>query len=114
MEQNYNIWELLQPEEENHDDDENELLPGLKNGRWITVDPADAGEEEETVLFRTFVDAAIGGKTKRIWSKGSPYMLLLSIKDGESEPQVTISNQSGTLGLSRACVCPLVRACFFC
>ncbi|MCJ1465306.1 hypothetical protein MMC07_003923 [Pseudocyphellaria aurata] len=102
MKQNCDIWELLQPEEENYDDDENELLPGLKNGRWITVDPADAGEEDEKVLFRTFVNAAIGGKTKRIWSNSSPYMVLLSIKDGESEPQVTLSNQSGTLGLSRA------------
>lgn len=89
MEQNYDIWELLQPEEENYEDDNNELLPGLKNARWITVEQNDAGEEDETVLFRTFVDAAIGGKTKRIWSQGSPYMLLLSIKEGESEPQVT-------------------------
>lgn len=103
MEQHYNIWEPTQPEEEYIDNDDNELLPELKNGRWITVEPEDAGEEDETVLFRTFVNAAIGGKTKRIWSQGSPYMLLLSIKDGESEPQVTISNQSGTLGLSRAC-----------
>lgn len=102
MEQNYDIWELLQPEEENYDDDANGLLPELRNGRWITVEQDDAGEEDETVLFRTFVNAAIGGKTKRIWSQGSPYMLLLSIKDGESEPQVTICNQSGTLGLSRA------------
>lgn len=113
MEQNYDIWELLQPEEENYDDDANELLPGLRNGRWITVEQDDAGEEDETVLFRTFVNAAIGGKTKRIWSQGSPYMLLLSIKEGESEPQVTICNQSGTLGLSRACEYPILPGCFF-
>lgn len=113
MEQNYDIWELLQPEEENYDDDANGLLPELRNGRWITVEQDDAGEEDETVLFRTFVNAAIGGKTKRIWSQGSPYMLLLSIKDGESEPQVTICNQSGTLGLSRACEFPILPGCFF-
>jgi len=34
-------------------------------------------------------------------SKGAPYMLLLSTKEGESEPKVTICNQSGTLGLTR-------------
>ena len=101
MEQNCSIWELLQPEEENHDDED--LLPGLDNGRWITVEHDDAGDEDEKVLFRTFVNAAIGGKRTRINSQGSPYLLLLSIKKGESEPKVTICNQSGSLALSRDC-----------
>ena len=61
----------------------------------------DAGEEDETVIFRTFVNAAIGSRKTRVRSKGAPYMLILSTKDGESEPKVTICNQSGTLGLSR-------------
>lgn len=99
MEQNYNIWEFLQPEEETYDDDD--LVPGLENGRWITVEQDDAGEEDETVIFRTFVNAAIGGKRSRVRSRGAPYMLLLSTKEGESEPKVTICNQSGTLGLTR-------------
>ena len=99
LEQNYNIWEFLQPEEETYDDDD--LIPGLENGRWITVEQDDAGEEDETVIFRTFVNAAIGGKRSRVRSKGAPYMLLLSTKEGESEPKVTICNQSGTLGLTR-------------
>lgn len=102
MEQNCNIWEPLQPEEENYDNDE-ELLPGLENGRWITVESDDAGEEDEKVLFRTFVNAAIGRKRTRIHSQGSPYLLLLSIKQGESEPKVTICNQTGSLGLSKDC-----------
>ena len=97
--QNYNIWELLQPEEETYDEDD--LLPGLETGRWITVEQDDAGEEEEKVLFRTFVDAAIGSKKYRMRSKGAPYMLLLSTKEGESEPKVTLCNQSGTLCLTR-------------
>ncbi|KAL9099199.1 MAG: hypothetical protein Q9163_005264 [Psora crenata] len=97
--QNYNIWELLQPEEETYDDDD--LLPGLENGRWITVEQDDAGEEDEKVLFRTFVDAAIGSKKYRMRSKGAPYMILLSTKVGESEPKVTLCNQSGTLCLTR-------------
>ena len=97
--QNYNIWELLQPEEETYDQDD--LLPCLENGRWITVEQDDAGEEDEQVLFRTFVNAAIGGKRHRMRSKGAPYMLLLSTKEGESEPKVTLCNQSGTLCLTR-------------
>ena len=97
--QNCNIWELLQPEEETYDDED--LLPGLENGRWITVEQDDAGEEDEQVLFRTYVNAAIGGKRYRMRSKGAPYMLLLSTKEGESEPKVTLCNQSGTLCLTR-------------
>ena len=97
--QNCNLWELLQPEEETYDDED--LLPGLENGRWITVEQDDAGEEDEQVLFRTYVNAAIGGKRYRMRSKGAPYMLLLSTKEGESEPKVTLCNQSGTLCLTR-------------
>ncbi len=97
--QNYNIWELLQPEEETYDQED--LLPALENSRWITVEQDDAGEEDEQVLFRTFVNAAIGGKRYRMRSKGAPYMLLLSTKEGESEPKVTLCNQSGTLCLTR-------------
>ena len=97
--QNYNIWELLQPEEETYDEDD--LMPGLENGRWITVEQDDAGEQDEQVLFRTFVDAAIGSKKYRMRSKGAPYMLLLSTKEGQSEPKVTLCNQSGTLSLTR-------------
>ena len=99
--QNLDIWEVLQPEEnlENNSD----FFDGQKNARWITVEPEDAGDEEEKVLFRTFVNAGIGGKKFRMRTKGAPYMLLLSTRDGESEPKVTICNQSGTLCLQRDC-----------
>ncbi|KAI9723315.1 MAG: hypothetical protein M1812_001198 [Candelaria pacifica] len=97
--QNLNIWELLQPEEENFEEDD--LLPGLENSRWITVEQEDAGEEDEQVLFRTFVNAEIGSKALRMKSRGAPYLLILSTKEGDSEPKVTICNQSGTLGLTR-------------
>ncbi|KAL8987411.1 MAG: hypothetical protein Q9169_008702, partial [Polycauliona sp. 2 TL-2023] len=98
IDQNINIWELLQPEEETFDDD---LLPGSDNQRWVTVEKDDAGAEDETVLHRTFVNAAIGSKKYRIKSRGAPYMLVLSTKDGESQPKVTICNQSGTISLTR-------------
>ena len=99
---NLGIWELTQPEEENFTD--NELTLGdFDNGRWITVDEEDAGREDEKVLFRSFVNASIGAKGTRMRTKGAPYMLLLSTKEGLSEPQVTICNQSGTLGLTRDC-----------
>ena len=102
LEQNCNIWELLQPEEETYDErDEKDFLLGVDNARWITVEQEDAGEEHETILFRTFVNASIGGKKLRMKSRGAPYLLILSTKEGESEPKVTICNQSGTLGLTR-------------
>ncbi|KAI9754855.1 MAG: hypothetical protein M4579_004512 [Chaenotheca gracillima] len=97
--QNLNIWELLQPEEETFEDDD--ILPGLEHGRWVTVEQEDAGEEGEHVLFRTFVNAEIGSKALRIKSRGAPYLLLLSVKEGESEPKVTICNQSGTFAMTR-------------
>ncbi|KAI9846413.1 MAG: hypothetical protein M1837_004004 [Sclerophora amabilis] len=99
LRQNLNIWELLQPEEESFEDEN--LMPGLENGRWITVEHEDAGEEDEHVLLRTFVNAEIGSKALRIKSRGAPYLLLLSVKEGESEPKVTITNQSGTFGMTR-------------
>ncbi len=79
------------------------LTAWMDDGRWITVDKDDAGEEEEKVLFRAFVNATIGSKRHRIRSKGAPYMLLLYTKKGESEIQVTISSQSGSCGLNRSC-----------
>ncbi|KAL8685858.1 MAG: hypothetical protein Q9218_007501 [Villophora microphyllina] len=100
MDQNINIWELLQPEEE-ETLDEGTMLPELDSQRWITVEQDDAGEEDEKVLFRTFVNAAIGSKKYRIKSRGAPYMLMLSTKDGESQPKVTICNQSGSISLTR-------------
>lgn len=99
---NLNIWELMQPEEESFEDDH---LFAMDHGRWVVVDQDDAGDEDEQVLFRTFVNASIGVKRYRMRSRGAPYMLILSTKDGESEPKVTITNQSGTFGLSRECTC---------
>lgn len=57
------------------------------------------------MIYRTFVNAAIGGKRNRVRSRGAPYMLLLSTKEGESEPKLTICNQSGTLSMTRNCEC---------
>lgn len=79
------------------------LTAWMDDGRWITVERDDAGEEEEKVLFRTFVNATIGSKRRRYRSKGAPYMLLLYTKKGESEIQVTMSSQSGSCGLNRSC-----------
>ncbi|XHG03727.1 hypothetical protein AWENTII_007020 [Aspergillus wentii] len=97
--QNFEIWESLQSEE-SLENGGNAFI-GLGNARWITVEQEDAGDEEEKVLFRTFVNAGIGGKKFRMRTKGAPYMLLLSTRDGESEPKITICNQSGTLCLQR-------------
>lgn len=71
--QNLNIWELQQPEEENFEDID--MIPGLENGRWITVEQDHAGEEDEEVLFRTFVNAEIGTRRLRMKSRGAPYMV---------------------------------------
>lgn len=94
MEQNHYIID----EEQFRSDDV--LTAWTDDGRWITVEQDDAGEEDEKVLFRTFVNATIGRKSVRT---KLPYMLLLYTKKGESEIQVTISNQSGSCGLNRSC-----------
>jgi hypothetical protein len=70
-------------------------------GRWVTVHKGDAGNRDEQVLFRTFVDAAIGRGGRTVYDKGAPYLLLVSSRDGESEPQITICNQLGIWSLSR-------------
>ena len=98
------IFEQMQPEEETQENED--LLFGLDNSRWITVEQDDAGDYQEEVLFRTFVDAAIGGKARRVRSKGAPYLLMLYCKDGESELKVVLCNQSSTLCLSRNCKLP--------
>lgn len=99
--QNLAIWEPLQPEEASGH--LSEFSFGLENARWIAVDQDDAGSEDERVLYRTFVNAGIGGKKLRIRTKGAPYMLLLATKEGESEPRIILCNQSGTLCLQRDC-----------
>ncbi|EAW14338.1 uncharacterized protein ACLA_073740 [Aspergillus clavatus NRRL 1] len=73
----------------------------LERTHWVTVKLEDVGEEGEKALFRTFINATSTCKTTRRWTKDAPYMLLLSVKDGETEPRITICNQSGTLCLQR-------------
>ncbi|KAJ0426918.1 hypothetical protein BJY00DRAFT_3048 [Aspergillus carlsbadensis] len=101
FQQNLGLWEPVQPDE-NFCGSAEDHLHGLENVRYTTVELEDAGTEEERVLLRTFVNAGIGGKKLRMRFKGAPYMLLLSTIDGESEPKVTICNQSGTLCLQRS------------
>ncbi|KAI3144139.1 hypothetical protein CBS147326_1143 [Penicillium roqueforti] len=97
--QNLDIWEPMQPEETWNGSINLDL--GLDNLRWIAVDLEDAGNEQEKVLYRTFVNACIGGKRFRMRTKGAPYMLLLVTREGESEPKIVLCNQSGTLCLER-------------
>ncbi|KAJ5129890.1 uncharacterized protein N7515_005929 [Penicillium bovifimosum] len=92
------IWEPMQPEE-SLDSGIDDL--DLDNLRWIAVDQEDAGSEQEKVLYRTFVNAGIGGKKSRMRSKAAPYMLLLATRERESEPKIVLCNQSGTLCLER-------------
>ncbi|KAJ6138915.1 hypothetical protein N7471_005401 [Penicillium samsonianum] len=93
------IVELSEPEE--NWDGGIDLDLGLDNMLWIAVDLEDAGNEQEKVLYRTFVNAGIGGKKSRMRTKGAPYMLLLATREGESEPMIVLCNQSGTLCLER-------------
>ncbi|CAG8101426.1 unnamed protein product [Penicillium salamii] len=97
--QNTELWEPMQPEET--PDNGIDLELGLENLRWVAVDLEDAGNEHEKVLYRTFVNAGIGGKKSRMRTKGAPYMLLLATREGESEPKIVLCNQSGTLCLER-------------
>lgn len=104
---NYNIWERLEPAEEDllqrsHSSGLSEILDEDPQ-RWITVNEEDAGLSEEHIVFRGFVNAKIGGKLQRIRTTGTPYLLLVSGKEGESEPIVTLINQTGSLCLSKDC-----------
>lgn len=98
---NLDIWESVQPDESCYNNEES--LLSLENVRYITVELEDAGAEDECVILRAFVNAGIGGKKLRMRTKTAPYMLLLSTVQGESEPKITICNQSGTLCLQRDC-----------
>ncbi|RAK77588.1 uncharacterized protein BO72DRAFT_428314 [Aspergillus fijiensis CBS 313.89] len=95
---NQEILETIQPEESTGNI--NPIL-GLGDVRYTTVEIEDAGNEDEQVFFRTFVNAGIGSKKLRMRTKGAPYMLLLSTKEGHSEPKITICNQMGTFCLQR-------------
>jgi hypothetical protein len=81
-----------------------DLSLGLDNLRWIAVNLEDAGSEQENVLYRTFVNAGIGGKKFRVRTKSAPYLLLLATREGESEPKIVLRNQSGSLCLERNCM----------
>ncbi|KAL4803420.1 hypothetical protein BDV18DRAFT_162984 [Aspergillus unguis] len=96
---NLEIWEPIQPDETSYTNIE--VLLSLENVQYSTVELEDAGAEDERVILRTFVNAGIGGKKFRMRTKSAPYMLLLSTIEGESEPKITICNQSGTLCLKR-------------
>lgn len=93
------IWRFLSQLTSSKTNENRKLFHNLPNvrGRWITV----AGEENEEVLFCTFIDAAIGGKKRHVRSKGALYMVILSAQHGESEARVTLCNQSGSLGVTR-------------
>ena len=89
---------MMQPEEE--DSDSTDIF-GPDPGRYITEEIDDAGDEDEIVRFRTFVNAEIGLRRHRVKSAGAPYLLCLSSKDGVSEPRVTLCNQGCTMELAR-------------
>ena len=98
---NLNLWETLQPEEESFAYESRSHT--ADNARWVTVRDDKAGAPDEKVLFRSFVDAEIKSDSSRVDCEGTPYMLLLWHKQGESEPKVTLCNQSGSLGLTKDC-----------
>lgn len=100
MEHNHYIFDEDPYRDEEPYCTDNILTAWMDEGRWITVEQDDAGEEEEKVLFRTFVNALIGIKPRR---HRSTCMLLLYTKKSESELQVTITNQSGSCSLNRSC-----------
>ena len=67
---------------------------------WLTVDIDHAGEPNERVLLRTFVNAQIGTDPRTRRKSGSaPYMLLLWSQHGRSEVLVSLANQFGTVHL---------------
>ena len=79
-----------------------EALDSLNNPhRWLTPDQINAGDEKETCLLRTFVNAQLGPKHLRIKSQTAPYMFLLWSEDGKSEIHMSLFNQTATVNLTR-------------
>jgi len=74
---------------------------GLDPRRWIRLHSKDAGNSDETVVFRSFVNARLG--SQRAKSTGAPYLLVISGRVGESDPRITLCDQTGKLYLSRDC-----------
>ena len=95
-----NIFEHQQPKEEMYEDDV-DILDNIQNSRWIAVHNGDAGHKGETVVYRAFVDAGVGVRSQRVQSSNAAYLLMLSTQDGESEPKITLCNQSGSLAATR-------------
>lgn len=93
--QNFSVWEKLQPMEdlsqveEAPEQDRSPKDPS----RWFTIEEDHAGDEDERVLFRTFVNAEVGLRRFRTKTHGAPYMLVVWAKSGESEPKMTLCNQ---------------------
>lgn len=73
-------------------------------GRWFEIDQGNAGEKDEKLIFRTFVNAQLGSKDARSKSCNAPYMLVLWTGARESELFISLCNQRGTVNLSRRLV----------
>ena len=69
--------------------------------RWFATDQDNAGTSQERVIFRTFVNAQLGGRQNRSKSSSAPYMLLLWTRKNESDLLISLCNQRGTVNLSR-------------
>ena len=77
-------------------------LDGLpKSSRWFRVDADKAGRMHERLLYRTFVNARLGPKTKCARSSRAPYMLLLWVMTGDNDLFISLCNLQGTVDLWR-------------
>lgn len=72
--------------------------------RWFEIDQDNAGMQNEKVLFRTFVNAQLGGRYGRSKSPSAPYMLLVWTAADECDIFVSLCNHRGSVNLSRKLV----------
>jgi hypothetical protein len=95
---NFSIWEQRDVAEDGISDF---LARPRDPQRWLRVHEEDAGQEDERLLFRAFVNASIVvSKDRRARTTGAPYMLLLWAIVGKGEPQVTLRNQTGSMAFT--------------
>lgn len=79
--------------------------PPPTDQKWVTVESKDGGLKGEHVIYRSFVNAEIGGRELRNRSVNQPYMLILHCHDSHPEPKITLCSQRGLLNLTKDCEC---------
>lgn len=78
-------------------------FPPVRDQKWVALSKKDAGLPGEHVLYRSFVNADIGGRDFGHQTRNQPYMLILHCHDSHPEPKITLCSQMGQMSLTKDC-----------